>query len=255
MAPIRMQINAKKKLSLKIVFDIALFIIWVVLMAYSLTGAFLHELIGLISVGLILLHIVFNYKWVLSVSKKVFSSRFSMNSFKYLLDFVLLFMLLFVGISGILISKKILFMIYASDLSLWIYLHHVSAYITMIAISVHIGIHGKMILSVFRSCFSIERKNKVRSIVLEIFAMAIIIWGIAESFDYSLPQPNISETHETTMGQGRGQGNGTKAGKDKASVFQIAPIMGLWVLGAHYTVRLISERKRRPPKKDSDPDI
>lgn len=190
------QSNKHKFLYFKILLDILLFAVWAVLMVYPLTGAFWHEWIGLAAIGLIVLHNLLNIRWIVNMSKKIFVSKFTMNTFKYIISFLLLFLMLFSGLSGILIAKKIVFPIYASDFSLWVYLHHLSSYALIILISIHIGIHGKMLLSVCRNVFKVKRDSKTRSLILKILAVSIMVWGVKASLEYEIPLPHDSSVEK-----------------------------------------------------------
>jgi len=178
---------------IKILLDIILTAIWTILMVYPLTGAFWHEWIGLFAIGLIIIHNLLNISWIIRMTRKIFTSKFTMSSFKYIISFLLLILMLFSGISGILIAKKIAFPIYASDYSLWVFLHHLSSYLLIILISIHIGVHGKMLLSVCRKTFKIKRDSRARSIILRILALAVMIWGVKASVDYKIPLPVDSD--------------------------------------------------------------
>lgn len=193
MTNISPQIKTNRRFYIKILLDILLTAIWTVLMVYPLTGAFWHEWIGLFAIGLIIIHNLLNLSWIIRMTKKILTSRFTMSSFKYIISFLLLLLMLFSGISGILIAKKIAFPIYASDYSLWVYLHHLSSYLLIILISIHIGVHGKMLLSVCRKTFKIKSDSRARSIILKILALAIMIWGMKASVEYKIPLPDDSD--------------------------------------------------------------
>lgn len=192
------QTKKRKILYIKVLLDIILTIVWAILMVYPLTGAFWHEWLGLFAIGLIIIHNLLNFRWIINMSKKIFVSKFTMNSFKYIISFLLLLLMFFSGFSGILIAKEIAFPIYASDFSLWAYLHHLSSYALIILISIHIGVHGKMLLSVCRNAFKIKRDSKTRGIVLKILALAIMVWGVKASLEYKNPLHADSNTNKET---------------------------------------------------------
>jgi hypothetical protein len=349
MADSSVQTKKKKILYFKILLDILLTIVWAILMVYPLTGAFWHEWMGLFAIGLIIIHNLLNFRWIINMSKKIFVSKFTMNSFKYIISFLLLILMLFSGVSGILIAKEIAFPIYASDFSLWVYLHHLSSYALIILIAIHIGIHGKMLLSVCRNTFKIKRDSKTRSIVLKILALAIMVWGVKASLEYRIPVPADSnatkennvkttksitsqtqkseetgETGKTDPGEDETQPSddsadkeaaleeflsdlyctachrhcsllapqcmsgeiqaedailefeaqyqseagevgavtqtlpletfsaGNSSAEDRATLLEIAPIMGFWILGAHYAVRIVDYGKSCSSKKKKE---
>lgn len=339
----------KKIFYIKIFLDIFLSVIWTVLMVYRITGAFWHEWIGLFAIGLIVIHNLLNASWIVRMSRMIFTSRFTISSFRYIIAFLLLVLTLFSGFSGILIAKKIVFPISASDYSLWIFLHHLSSYALIIIISIHIGIHGKMVISICRNIFRIKNDSKTRKFILRVLALAVMMWGVKASLEYKIPLPSepgdnkihtkkssgsdswltlkpeettgtqaadkelqdkedlekpditvdnaaeledflsnlyctgchrhcsllapqcvtgdiqaetateefeagndITEMEETVASgtlslETFSSGNGST--KESASLLDIVPIMGFWILGAHYFVRLADHRKSVSPKK------
>lgn len=177
----------KKSLKLKLLFDGILTVIWVILMIYSLTGAFWHELLGITIFALFAIHVGVNHKWISVISKKLFTSKLNLNTVKYILDFLLLIAITLTTISGVLISKKILTVFTTDDFAFWSFIHSLSAYGSLAIISVHIGLHWKMIFGMFRKFFGLREVKRVRSVVCKLFSVAIILLGFKSSVSYELP--------------------------------------------------------------------
>ena len=172
----------------KILFDIVLTAIWIVLMIYSLTGAYWHEFIGIGIWVLFAIHVLINGKWISSTTKKLFKNGLTINLLKYIFGILLFVFVSFTVISGILISTEILVELQATDLRLWVVLHHWAAYLSLIIIAVHIGIHWKMIMGLIKKIFAIKKVSKIRSVLLKAAAVVIVVYGIKASINYELPE-------------------------------------------------------------------
>lgn len=188
----------KNKVHKKIAFDAVLAFTWIALMLYALTGSFLHEWVGLISFALILIHLAVNANWIVQTTKRFRASAFTKTKYKYILNIGLLFLTLFTGISGILISTEIFPWINVGDRPVLVFLHHLSAYVTMILISVHIGLHGEMILAVCRKWFHIEKPSILRNFVCKMLALGVVTWGLGAQLFYEITLPSGSSSTETT---------------------------------------------------------
>ena len=188
----------KNKIQIKIAFDVLLAFLWIALMLYALTGSFLHEWAGLISLGLILVHLVVNANWIIQTTKRFLASKFSKTKLKYILNIGLLALTIFTGLSGILISKEIFTWIDVGNREVLVFLHHLSAYLTMIVISVHIGLHWDMMLSVFKKWFHIEKTSVIRNFVCKMLALGVIIWGLGAQLFYEITLPSGTSSSKTT---------------------------------------------------------
>ncbi len=169
----------RKKLAL----DVLLFALWAVLMVYSLTGGFLHELFGLAMLFFIALHLYLNRKWIASVSRRLFTTSSSKASWSFVLNAVIGILMLLTCISGIFISKDLLPALSSSNFALWSILHGWFAYLDMALIAVHIGLHGKLI----GSALGLNRLVKPVKAVYNLFAAAVILYGILASLRYPYP--------------------------------------------------------------------
>lgn len=142
-----------KKITKKLLFDLIMALLWIVLMIYSLTGAYWHEVLGLVILGLFGIHIAYNIPRMKKEIPRMFRSGKNNVTLRYCLDLVLLLFGAFTGVSGVLISKEILTGIEAANIPLWTSLHYLAAYITMSAIALHVGLHIKVIIAVVGKLF------------------------------------------------------------------------------------------------------
>jgi len=193
-----------KRQRIKIIFDIVMAVILIMLMIYSLTGAFWHEAVGLVLMGLFIIHIGYNIPMLKRTIPLMFSKGHVMITFKYLLDIALVFFGFFTGISGILISRDILVNITVTDVALWVWLHNWAAYIALALISVHIGLHWKMMVAVITKPFNSLIKNSQTKLVFKIIwnlaAIGIIVYGFIANVNYKIP--SYTNSSNTTLKNG-----------------------------------------------------
>jgi len=185
-----------KKLTAKIIFDIILAVLLIILMIYSLTGAYWHEILGLVFAGLFVIHILYNIPLLKRTCPKLFTKSGRSITVKYILDLALLFFMMLTILSGILISKFVLTSdpFTAYDIPLWTWIHSWSAYLTLIIISVHIGLHWKMAMAVISRPFrklagtsAAPGLLRAGRIVKNLAAAGVILYGIFASANYDLP--------------------------------------------------------------------
>ncbi len=228
----------KDKIQIKIAFDVLLAFLWIALMLYALTGSFLHEWAGLISLGLILVHLIVNANWIIQTTKRIFTSTFSKTKCKYILNIGLLILTVFTGISGILISKEIFTWIDVGNREVLVFLHHLSAYLTMIGISIHIGLHWDMMLFVFKKWFHIEKPSMIRNLVCKMLALGVIIWGLGAQLFYEITLPSGTSSSKTTKKE-----ETTSTQASDSDVATVEEYLGnLYCDGCHKHCSLLSPR-------------
>ena len=176
-----------KKMTIKLLIDVVLCCIWVSLMTYNFTGAFMHEVLGIGILILLILHIGLNHKWICKVTATFFDDGFNLNKARYICDLVLLILSIFTGISGVIISKELFPFFSIGSYGVLSSLHNIAAYGSLIVIGIHVGFHIKMIIGYFRNLFKIKSVSRARNIACKLIAVAIILYGIKASNDYGVP--------------------------------------------------------------------
>lgn len=117
-----------KKITKKLIFDLIMALLWVVLMIYSLTGAYWHEVLGLVMLGLFAIHITYNIPKMKKEIPRMFQYGRTNVTLRYSLDLILMIFGVLTGVSGVLISQEILTGIEAANIPLWTSLHYLTAY-------------------------------------------------------------------------------------------------------------------------------
>ena len=130
--------------------DLIIFILMFVLMFYSLTGNLWHEILGIITFILFIVHNLLNINLIKGVLFKVKEGKEVPSKIKLNLglDLLMGISLVFLMISGILISESV-FQLNMGGI--WITIHDYAAYILFGLIIVHLLCHLKMVSSYLAS--------------------------------------------------------------------------------------------------------
>lgn len=160
--------------------DIGMVILLPLLMAYSLIGEKIHEIIGTFMAILFLIHLIQNSKWVAAIPKGRYNSR---RIFQTVLDLMLLIFMILQPLSGVLMSKHLYTFIQISGVSSVMRgIHMTLAYWGFVLMSIHAGTHLQPLLKRFRT----DRAGFLvtGSIVL---TMLICLYGIYAFIKRQLP--------------------------------------------------------------------
>src|SRR5574344_15627 len=97
-----------KKNTFRIIIDSVMLVLFVLLFRKSVISLTFHEAAGLAVCAVFILHLIINYKWIVGVTKKLFSKTTPTKTrIGYLVDFILCVCFLGILISGIDCSQKL----------------------------------------------------------------------------------------------------------------------------------------------------
>lgn len=171
-----------KKSIFKGIFDLLMAIILFLMFDKMALGLKFHEIAGLVLFLLFFTHIIINRKWVISVTKKLFSKQIPIKTkVNYIVNFLLLIDMLLIMISGIFISKIVFDIFNLPDFRLAKRLHFFSSSLFIILIGIHIGLHWNWIVSIFKKIFKIPNDFKINKIATTfglIFVLGIGIFNM-----------------------------------------------------------------------------
>lgn len=153
------------KTKIRMYLDIVLFISFVIVNMPQFTGIALHEWLSFIFIPIIMAHIVLDWDWVVSITKRFFKKVPREIRFNYVFNFLLFFLMVTVIFSGILISEEALpFMGFTIEINeFWLGLHEGSANFLMILIGVHLAMHWKWIVSTTNRYIFKHNGNRIAS--------------------------------------------------------------------------------------------
>lgn len=223
---------------LKISVDMVMTVILLVLMAYHLTGQHLHEWLGAGMFVLFAVHNILNYRWYTALFKGRYTVYRALQTIVNLL--VLLFM---VGqlISGVILSQYAFdFLPISGHANFGRTLHLLGAYWGFALMSLHLGLHWNMILSMVRKITKISKPSKAASTAARIAAAAIALYGAHAFYRYGLLSYMLLENLFVFFDYEQ----------SALSFFtDYLAMMGLWIFIAHYAGKLAKSAGAAPAEK------
>lgn len=150
----------------KMLVDIAMAVVFIMLMCNQITGIFAHEILGISVIVLFIIHQILNINYY----KNILKGKYNKLRIAYLIiDILLLIMMIVMILSATFISRYTLKFLNLSNDSLGRELHILSAYSIYMLIGLHIGLH-------YNSIVKLKKENKI---VLNIFmCLFAIVFGI-----------------------------------------------------------------------------
>ena len=212
----------------RMIVNIAMTVVLLCLMAYTLVGETAHEVLGTVMFILFIIHHILNRKWFGAVTK----GRY--NAFRILqttLVFLMILSVLASMVSGIMLSNKLYtFLPRISGTSIARSVHMVCAYLNFILMSLHLGLHWNAMMSAMIK----KRGNgsKVWIWILRIAAFGVAIYGIYAFVKRQIGEYLFLRTHFLFLDP-----------SEPLILFFIdyVAIMGLFVFIGHYLARLLRQ--------------
>lgn len=171
--------NVKQKRILKLVLDTVMLILLVLMYKKQVISISFHEIGGLALIGLFIIHLLINAKWIGAVTKRLFSKTISAHVRAcYIVDALLLVAFLTVGITGVLISKVVFSLHVSGNFKT---LHYFASAVAVILMGVHLGLHADYIFG------KLLRKGakKTGKIILAAVLALIVAFGAYSLFTTS----------------------------------------------------------------------
>lgn len=164
----------KSKIKIKIGIDIAMTILLLLLMSYELIGQSTHEWIGMIMFLLFITHHIFNQQWIRNQRKAKWSV---VRIWQIFLVIWVLVTMIGSMISGMILSRTVFsFLPIIHGQGKARILHLLCAYWGFVGMSLHLGYHWKMMMTVASKNF--KAKSDKYTWLLRILAIMIAGYGI-----------------------------------------------------------------------------
>lgn len=136
---------------IKLYADIVLLASFVLVNIPQATGIPFHEWISLLFIVPMVLHILLDWKWVVSVTKRMFGRLPGEVRFNHIFDLLIFIMMTLALMTGFIISEALLptLGIHVAIDPFWSTMHDLVANLTMLLIGVHLAMHWGWIKSTF----------------------------------------------------------------------------------------------------------
>lgn len=164
----------KQKIKVKIGIDIGMTILLILLMSYELIGQSTHEWIGMIMFLLFVMHHALNHQWIRNQKNKRWSL---VRIWQIILVIWVLSTMLGSMISGVILSRTVFtFLPMRHGQGTARIIHMICAYWGLVGMSLHMGFHWRMMLSMMSKKFP-QLFNKYKRL-LHLLEILIVCYGI-----------------------------------------------------------------------------
>lgn len=156
----------------KFILDALMLAVLVLLYNKRVISMSFHELGGLILIGVFMIHILINGKWVRAITPKFFSGKLNaMGCVRWIVDTLLLVSFAAIGFTGVMISKKLFGLNRHGG---WQTYHYFFSALSVVLMGVHLGLHVDFISGMGKKLL---RPNRVVSIVLIVVMLGLSGYG------------------------------------------------------------------------------
>ena len=140
------------KTQTRLYLDLILFVLFLVTNAPQGTGIPFHEWIGIVFIIPIVVHVVMDWQWMLSVTQRLFKNLNGETRFNHFWDVLLFIMMTLVIFSGVIVSRSALpaLGIPIQVDHVWVELHEATANLLIIMVGIHLAMHLKWIVSTMK---------------------------------------------------------------------------------------------------------
>ena len=144
--------KARQKTLMNAVIDCGLLVVFLITTAPQLTGISWHEWLSLALGGVVVVHIVLHWQWIVAVVMHFMTKTTWPGRLSFILNVLLFIAFTLVIYSGVAISEAAMpFLgVQVFDNRAWRFLHHTLSNISLIIIAMHVAIHWQWIVNLFR---------------------------------------------------------------------------------------------------------
>ncbi len=218
----------KIKQIFKIIVDIVMTLLFIVLMAYHITGNKVHEWLGTMLFLLFIIHHILNLRWY----KGLFKGNYTVyRIFVTLINFLLFLSIISMMLSGIFLSREIFAFLNIRTGMFGRKLHMLSTAWGYILIAVHIGLHWGMVIGMIKKAIVKRKRN---TIIIQIIIAIISCYGVYSFFVRQIVERMFLLIEYTFLDY-----------KESAAFFFIdyISILILFAAMSYYTSKFLQKRK------------
>ncbi len=169
----------KPKIIVRLSIDTIMTVLFIIMMAYRLTGSTAHEWTGMSLFILFIIHNVLNLNWYKAIYKGKYTA---VRVIRTAVNLLLLVAMLGMMVSGLIISQTVFSLLQFINIDFGRKLHHLSAYWGFILMSIHLGLHWGMIMGAARRMRRNSKASKAMVFSLRMVAVMIAGYGIYAFF-------------------------------------------------------------------------
>ena len=201
----------------RIILDVVMVSLLVLMYEKFAFGIRFHEVGGLAAFGLFIVHNGINRRWIVGITKRLFSGTMPLRvRIGYALNVSLLVSMVFIAVSGTMMSRTVLTGIYG-NIAFWRPWHFFASAVALAVVGIHLGLHWSFIRTMFAKMLRVPRGIAVPlGVAVLVGALAFGIFSIVTSeYTVWLMGPFPVERWGFMPGQGLGF---YSPGMDSASI-------------------------------------
>ena len=163
------------KKHIRIIVDCGMTLLLPLLMAYSLVGEAAHKYLGIGMFLLFVIHHILNIAWW----KNLFRGKYApIRIVGTVLNFVLVIIMLALPISGMILSRHVFRFLHFGGASTARTVHLMASYWGLVLMSFHAGMHGNVMIGMFRKAANMQQPSKIRTWSLRVIAVLLAVCGV-----------------------------------------------------------------------------
>ena len=163
------------KKHIRILVDCGMVLLLPLLMAYSLVGEAAHEYLGIGMFLLFVIHHILNIAWW----KNLFRGKYApIRIVGTVLNFVLVIIMLALPISGMILSRHVFRFLHFGGAATARTVHLMASYWGLVLMSYHAGMHGNVMIGMFRKAANMQQPSKIRTWSLRVIAVLLAVCGV-----------------------------------------------------------------------------
>ena len=163
------------KKHIRILVDCGMVLLLPLLMAYSLVGEAAHEYLGIGMFLLFVAHHIFNIAWW----KHIFRGKCTLlRVLGTVINLALAIIMLALPISGMILSRHVFRFLHFGGASTARTVHLLASYWGLVLMSFHTGMHGNVMMGMFRKAANMQQPSKIRTWSLRVIALLLAACGV-----------------------------------------------------------------------------
>ena len=163
------------KKHIRILVDCGMVLLLPLLMAYSLVGEAAHEYLGIGMFLLFVTHHILNIAWW----KHIFCGKYTLlRILGTAVNLTLAMIMLALPISGMMLSRHVFRFLHFNGAFMARTVHLMASYWGLVLMSFHAGMHGNVMMGMFRKAAHTQQTSKIRTWSLRVIAVLLAICGI-----------------------------------------------------------------------------
>lgn len=154
------------KKHIRMIIDIVMFVLLIILMGYHITNNKIHEILGIITFVLFIIHHILNIRWY----KNLFKGKYNFQrAFSLIVDGLLFLAMIGIMISSVMISSTVFDFLNLKTSTFGRELHLIATAWCFVLIAIHLGLHLNVLVS------KLKKKLKTSSFEYVVYLLLILV--------------------------------------------------------------------------------